>query len=155
MVECIDHINIVVRDLNKSSEFFQALGFTVQHEGDLQGEWISMIVGLKEVQARFVSLELLESQTRLELIKYYSPESPEDAEIRLANKMGFRHMALRVSDIEKTVSALRELEVEFLSPIQSYEPTKKRLVYFYGPDGILLELSEYGRSGCSPSFTQT
>jgi hypothetical protein len=33
--------------------------------------------------------------------------------------------------------------VAFLSPVLTWAKTGKRLVYLYGPDGILLELAEY------------
>lgn len=146
MLKSIDHINIVVSNLEESAEFFQALGFEIQHQGDLQGEWISQIVGLQDVSARYVSLELPGENTRLELIKYYSPSSLGDDEISVANKLGLRHLAFRVSNIEEVVSRLKQRGVSFLSPIQVYEPTNKKLVYLLGPDGVLLELAQYGNA---------
>ena len=146
MLKSIDHINIVVSSLEESAEFFQALGFEIQHQGDLRGEWISQIVGLQDVSARYVSLELPGENTRLELIKYYSPSSLGDDEISVANKLGLRHLAFRVSNIEEVVSRLKQRGVSFLSPIQVYEPTNKKLVYLLGPDGVLLELAEYGNA---------
>lgn len=110
----------------------------------MEGEWISNIVGLKNVNAKYVSLELLEGQTKLELIKYFNPTSICETDIGLANKVGFRHMAFRVTNIEVAISKLKQLNVEFISDVQIYEPTNKKLVYFHGPDGILLELAQYG-----------
>lgn len=46
MIKNIDHINIVVRDLEKAKQFFFDLGFIVLKEGKLEGEWIDKIVKL-------------------------------------------------------------------------------------------------------------
>jgi glyoxylase I family protein len=54
-----------------------------------------------------------------------------------------RHLAFAVTDIDATVARLAEHGVTFLSPVQTWQHTGKRLVYCYGPDGILLELAEY------------
>ena len=144
MLKSIDHINLVVSDLEQAKEFFTALGFSVEHEGELEGEWISDIVGLKNVQAKYSKLALPGSPTKLELIVYASPPSGCDLGISLTNQLGFRHIAFEVEDIERTVAELSSRGIEFMSPVQTYEPTQKKLVYFKGPDGILLELAQYG-----------
>ena len=40
-------------------------------------------------------------------------------------------------------TVLQKKGIEFISSIQTYAKTGKRLVYFHGPDGILLELAQY------------
>jgi catechol 2,3-dioxygenase-like lactoylglutathione lyase family enzyme len=147
MLQCIDHVNLVVNDLESSIEFFCALGFELVHQGDLEGDWVSRVVGLENVKARYASLALPEGETKLELLKYYTPEVLPDPEIDSANKQGFRHIAFKVSDIGVLCAKLQESGVEFLSDLQLYEPTSKKLVYFYGPERVLLELAEYGNSG--------
>ena len=143
MLKRLDHINVVVSDISKAKEFFLNLGFTEGDSSELSGEWISAIVGLDEVDASYVSLHLPGLETALELIEYRQPSSNRDPDMSKANQLGFRHIAFAVSDIEATVKKLRQMEVELLSDIQTYEKTGKRLVYFYGPDGILLELAQY------------
>jgi catechol 2,3-dioxygenase-like lactoylglutathione lyase family enzyme len=144
MFKAIDHINLVVSDLEKAKEFFESFGFTVEHEGDLSGGWISEIVGLKDVRARYSKLALSGSVTKLELVSYTSPTSERDPDMSKANQLGFRHIAFEVDDIDDIVATLTDRGIEFMSKVQTYEPTKKRLVYFYGPEGILLELAQYG-----------
>jgi catechol 2,3-dioxygenase-like lactoylglutathione lyase family enzyme len=55
-------------------------------------------------------------------------------------------MAFRVSDIEKTVAQLKQKGIDPVSAIQEYSKTKKKLVYFRGPEGILLELAQYAET---------
>ncbi len=143
MIKKIDHINIVVSDLKKSTEFFTALGFLVNHQSQLSGEWVDLIVGLKNVQAEYVQLALPDTETRIELIHYASPPSEKDPLMGKSNQLGFRHIAFEVSNIQATVESLKEMGVELLSPIQTYPKTGKRLVYLFGPDNILLELAQY------------
>jgi catechol 2,3-dioxygenase-like lactoylglutathione lyase family enzyme len=138
----IDHINIVVQDLESVKEFFLLLGFVPLKEGDLEGEWIDILVKLPHVKAKYVALAIPGTQTNLELLKYYSPEGDRDPKLSLPNQVGFRHIAIEVKEIEKIVAKLQEKGIVFLSDIQVYNGQKK-LCYFLGPEGIILELAEY------------
>ena len=63
-----------------------------------------------------------------------------------ANQIGVRHIAFAVDDIEVEVERIKARGVRFISGIQTWEQTGKKLVYFYGPDGILLELAQYPKT---------
>ena len=139
----IDHVNIVVSDLGESTRFFELLGFEVVKADDLEGQWITDIVGLPDVKARYAALRLPDDPMVLELIQYFSPEGSCDPLIGNANQIGFRHMAFQVDNIDAMVERLQSKDVEFLSDVQTYSATGKRLVYFKGPDGVLLEFAEY------------
>ena len=54
-------------------------------------------------------------------------------------------MALAVENIEKVVKDLEGKGIEFLSSIQEYKEANKKLCYLKGPEGIMLELAEYGK----------
>jgi len=143
MLKKINHINVVVSDLDEAKSFFVKLGFTVGDESELSGEWISSIVALPNVRARYVTLKLQGTETNLELIEYASPPSERDPNMGKANQMGFRHIAFEVENIDEIVQDLKNKDIKFISSIHTYPKTGKRLVYFWGPDGILLELAQY------------
>lgn len=143
MLKKINHINVVVSNLDEAKAFFIQLGFTIGDESELSGEWISAIVGLRNVRARYVTLSLPGTETNLELIEYASPPSERDTNMCKANQMGFRHIAFEVEDIEGIVQSLKGKGIKFISPIHTYPRTGKRLVYFWGTDSILLELAQY------------
>jgi len=143
MLKKINHVNIVVSNLDETKAFFIKLGFEIGDESELSGEWISSIVGLPDVKARYVTLSLPCTETNLELIEYASPPSEKDPCMDRANQIGFRHIAFEVNNIEDAVSRLKDKGVTFISPIHTYPKTGKRLVYFWGPDRILLELAQY------------
>jgi catechol 2,3-dioxygenase-like lactoylglutathione lyase family enzyme len=143
MLKKINHINMVVSNLDEAKSFFIQLGFTVGDESELSGEWISSIVDLTDVRARYATLKLPGTETSLELIEYASPPSERDLNMGKANQMGFRHIAFEVENIDDIVQDLKDKGIKFISSVHTYPKTGKRLVYFWGPDGILLELAQY------------
>jgi catechol 2,3-dioxygenase-like lactoylglutathione lyase family enzyme len=146
-VERIDHINIVVKDLDEVKDFFLSLGFAQEDESTLEGDWISETVGLDDVVARYVKLTLPGDRVSVELLQFDHPPVAEISSPGLANTQGYRHVAFRVKDIEETVSFLKNRGINPLSPIQEYAKLSKKLVYFRGPEGILLELAQYPENG--------
>ena len=142
MLRKIDHISIVVSNITESTEFFTSLGFSVQDEALLEGEWISSIVGLEDVKTRYVRLSLPGAATYLELMEYYSPPFQQDNGISKANQVGFRHMAFEVDNIDEIVEKLQAQGIQFQSQVQDNN-AGKQLIYFLGPDGVILELAQY------------
>ena len=145
MIKNIDHINIVVSDLQEAKKFFLDLGFEEVTSSYLSGEELSHVTGLPN-EAEFVGLSLPGSHTNIELIQYFSPIGGKDPELSSANQLGFRHMAFAVDDIEAEVKRLKANGVRFQSDIQVWRKTGKKLVYCYGPDGIILEFAQYPKS---------
>ena len=146
MINKIDHINISVTNLEKSKEFYiNLLGFQLDVEGKLKGDWMDRTVGLKNVSAKFAKLIIPNTETSLELIQYYTPTGKKDLKLSSANQIGFRHMAFEVNGIEKVYQRLKDAGVKVFSELQFYK-TNKKLCYFLGPDGEILELAEYRES---------
>ncbi|MBA4391706.1 MAG: glyoxalase [Syntrophus sp. (in: bacteria)] len=146
MIKDIDHINIVVSDLHKAKKFFLNLGFEEVISSHLSGEELSIVTGLPNIEAEFVGLSLPGSHTNIELIQYFSPIGGRDPELSHANQIGFRHIAFEVDDIEAEVERLKANGVQFQSNIRVWGKTGKKLVYCYGPEGIILELAQYPKS---------
>lgn len=144
MLKHIDHVNIVVRDLEQARDFFCRLGFAVIHSGELAGGWISSVVGLPDVCAAYVQLSLGDGGCHLELIAFQTPPSPPAPDARRPNQIGIRHIAFAVDDIEALVLRLKNKGISFFSEVQTYPATGKQLVYCYGPEGIILEFAQYG-----------
>lgn len=142
MIARIDHLNIVVSDLEAAEEFFVLFGFTQGIRSELDPAFLERVTGIQGARGRFVALHHPGSNLSLELLKFdHGPDAEEG--IGRADRIGLRHLAFAVSDIEAEVLRLKEHGVKFISPIQTWEKTGKKLVYLYGPDGILLELAQY------------
>ncbi len=141
MIKSIHHINIVVTNLKEAEEFFHLFGFTIKQEKKLKGEWLDSVTGLKDTDAIFISLEHENSDLSIELLQYNNPIGNTDPYISSPNQIGFRHMALEVDNIEKEAQRLEKKGINFLSGIQT-NPYGKKMWYFKGPDGIVMEILE-------------
>lgn len=142
MIKRVDHLNIVVRDLDESIRFFKLLGFSEGISAELDSAFLGRVTGIDCVGGRFVALHHPASDLSIELLKF-DTDSTAASDIGRATGIGLRHLAFSVSDIEAEVERLQAHGVRFVGPVQTWEKTGKRLVYFYGPDGILLELAQY------------
>lgn len=143
MIKRLDHVNIVVSDLEKAKDFFALLGFADEPVAKLSGKWISEVVGLEDIEAEYIALVHSGSSVKVELIHYLNPQSHATTEVNLANMIGIRHLAFAVDEIETVVDKLQAEGVKFLSDIKTYPATGKKIVYFKGPDNIILELAQY------------
>jgi catechol 2,3-dioxygenase-like lactoylglutathione lyase family enzyme len=144
MIARIDHLNIVVSNLEEATAFFRLLGFAEGISAPLNAAFLEQVTGLAGAQGRFVALHHPASNVAIELLQF-AAGGGADPTLGRADRIGLRHLAFAVDDIAATVAALRAHGITFLSEIQTWQQTGKQLVYFYGPDGILLELAQYPR----------
>jgi catechol 2,3-dioxygenase-like lactoylglutathione lyase family enzyme len=151
MIEGIDHVNLVVADLEVMTAFYRdVLAFPVTKQVTISGDWIDTTVGLPGVLADVVYLDPRQGP-RVELICYRQPVAYRPEGLSLANSLGLRHIAFRVTDIDRVVERIRLAGVNPNSPIMTVPQSQvtyaggvnKRLVYFHDPEGNLLELCEY------------
>jgi len=142
MITRIDHLNIVVSNLAEARAFFALLGFSEGLGAELDPAFLQRLTGISGVRGRFVTLCHPGSNVTIELL-HFDENSGTDPQLGRADRIGLRHLAFAVDDIDSVVARLTEAGVTFLSDIQTWEKTGKRLVYLHGPDGILLELAEY------------
>jgi catechol 2,3-dioxygenase-like lactoylglutathione lyase family enzyme len=147
----IDHVNIVVSDLERMAAFYRdVLGLRETKRVTISGEWVAATVGLSDVHADVVYLDLA-SGPRIELIRYNRPPMNRTPGIDRPNAPGLRHIAFRVDDIEAMVAKLAAAGVKFFSEVQRVPDTqvtyaggvRKRIIYFHDPELNLLELCEY------------
>jgi len=151
MIQSIDHLNIVVSDLERSVKFYtELLGFEKINTVHLEGDWIDSIVGLKGVDADVAFIVAPAGEPKIELLCYKSPIGDSLPANSLANTIGLRHIALRVDDIQATSKKLKDAGVKLLSEpiavptsVVAQNPVRKTLCYFHDPDGVLLEIAEY------------
>ena len=150
MIERIDHVNLVVKDLPAITAFYRdVLGLRVTREVTIRGDWIQAITGLENVEADVVYLEA-EDGIPLELIAYRTPKGAHPPGLGEPNTRGIRHVAFRVDDLDAVVASLKAAGAELLSEIRQVPSAQvefggrhKRIVYCRDPEGNLLELCVY------------
>jgi catechol 2,3-dioxygenase-like lactoylglutathione lyase family enzyme len=137
----MDHVGIVVDDLEAATEFFVELGFERQGSGQVEGRWVDRIVALDGVRVDFAMMQTPDGHGRLELIRFRSPPSQGDESHAPANTRGLRHLAFVVDDIDAVLADLRTHGGELVGEVERYENVF-RLCYIRGPEGIIVELAE-------------
>ena len=118
----LDHFLIVVRDLERSIEFYELLGFehveTIQRPDDR--------VGVMRLGA-----------TKIELMCQREGRETHRPPRKITDT-GFRHIGFRVDDVRETFERLKDM-IEFDSPPRPIAGRQGRLtVFFKDPDGVEL-----------------
>jgi catechol 2,3-dioxygenase-like lactoylglutathione lyase family enzyme len=137
----VDHIGIVVNDLEAAKTFFVDLGFALAGQTSVEGEWVGRVIGLKDVRSDIAMLKAPDGQVNIELSKIHQPADPGGIRPAAANTLGIRHIAFQVEDLEGVVNALKQKNIKLVGEIQTYQDSWK-LCYVRGPEGIILELAE-------------
>jgi catechol 2,3-dioxygenase-like lactoylglutathione lyase family enzyme len=140
-VERMDHVSVVVDDLEAAIAFFVELGLVAQGEMPVEGRWVDRVVGLDGVRADIAMMETPDGNSRIELVKFHSPSSHAGDAHAPANTRGIRHLAFAVDDIDAAVAGLRAHGAELVGELERYEDIY-RLCYVRGPEGIIIELAE-------------
>jgi catechol 2,3-dioxygenase-like lactoylglutathione lyase family enzyme len=140
-IQRMDHVGIVVDDLEAATAFFIELGLERQGEATVEGGWVDRVVGLEGVRAQIAMVQTADGHARLELTKFHAPSSRSGDRRAPANTPGIRHLAFEVDDIDAVVAGLRDRGAELVGEVERYQDIY-RLCYVHGPEGIIVELAE-------------
>lgn len=145
MISSIRHVGIVVRNLEKSLEFYHGvLGLEIYMRRVEEGAFIDALTGLSHVRLEWVKL-VIPRGGLIELLQYHAPPDEKAAVPPVpakANALGCSHVAL-------TVKSLSSLHAELVRHGYSCKSTplvaptgKAKILYCHDPDGVILELIE-------------
>jgi catechol 2,3-dioxygenase-like lactoylglutathione lyase family enzyme len=141
-IQRMDHVSVVVDDLEAATAFFTELGMELEGEAPVEGRWVDRINGLDGVRVDIVMMRTPDGHGRLELTKFRTPAAisaqPENAP---PNTLGIRSIMFAVDDIEDVVARLRTHGGELVGELEQYEDSY-RLCYVRGPAGIIVALAE-------------
>lgn len=140
-IQRMDHVGIVVEDLEAATEFFVELGLELQGKGTVEGDRVDRIVGLDGVRSELAMLQTRDGRRVLELVKFHSPPAHGGDSHAPANAPGIRHLAFVVEDVDAVVAGLRARGTELVGELVSYG-NSYRLCYVRGPEGLIVELAE-------------
>lgn len=145
IVKSFRHVGLVVRDLQVSLEFYQKfLGLIIAKHDTETGNFISRLVGIKNVTLEWIKLEI-PGGGLLELIQHHShPDTAMAKKSTLCptNRLGCSHPAFTVTDLQTIYDRLISGGYQCISgPLHSPDG-KVKVLFAYDPDGILLELVE-------------
>ncbi|MCW2742445.1 MAG: hypothetical protein JWR45_2867 [Blastococcus sp.] len=141
-IQRMDHVSVVVDDLEAAKAFFVELGMEPEGEAPIEGPWVDRVNGLDGVRVDIAMMATPDGHSRLELTKFHSPTAvsaePENA---LGNTLGLRSIMFAVDDLDAAVTGLRAHGAELVGEVVQYQDSY-RLCYVRGPAGIIVALAE-------------
>jgi catechol 2,3-dioxygenase-like lactoylglutathione lyase family enzyme len=140
-IKKLEHIGIVVENVEAAIEFFAELGLEPAGKGQVEGEWVDRIIALDGTKAELAMLRTPDGHGEIELVKFHSPPTPDGDPQPPSNAPGIRHLAFLVEDIDAVVAGLQARGTELVGELVRYE-NSYRLCYVRGPEGIIIELAE-------------
>src|SRR5215469_5478183 len=138
-----DHVTLVVRDVEAAKEFFSLLGFKDEIDTVISGEALSTYMGIKNIEARHITLVLQGCTPRFEiqLLHYMNPPILKDPNTTNLHRTGYNHLAFRVENLDGEVNRLKEAGVLIKNqPVAFHD---RKLVFLVGPEDVTVELVEW------------
>ena len=144
MLKYIAHIGLTVSNLERSIQFYQnVLGLDYQGQMQMSGNSSDALFQKENCKARVAYLKSKDTDVLIELIAFESHE----VELDQTNlfRTSISEICFGCDDIDTEYKRLKGMGVQFLSSPQTFDSTsygfgKSRAVYFYDPDGNILEM---------------
>src|SRR3982751_2085567 len=141
-IKRLDHVSVVVDDLEAAIAFFTALGLTIEGKMPVEGPWVDRVNGIEGVRVDIVMMRTPDGHGKLELTKFRNPKLVEiEPAIAPPNALGLRSVMFAVESVEDTAARLRANGAEPVGEVAQYKD-KYRLCYVRGPAGIIVALAE-------------
>ena len=141
-VQRMDNMGIVVEDLPRAIEFFQALGLELEGHATIEGDWSGRVTGLPDQRVEVAMMRTPDGHGRLELSRFLAPPVIDDHRTAPVNALGYLRVMFAVDDLDDTLARLRKHGAELVSSeVVQYENVY-RLCYIRGPEGLLIGLAE-------------
>ena len=138
----MDHVSVVVDDLEASIAFFAELGMEVGGQAPIEGRWVDRVNALDGVRVDIVMMRTTDGHGQIELTKFHSPTAfSAQPEVAPPNTFGIRSIMFAVTDLDDTIARLRRHGAELVGEVAQYEDVY-RLCYLRGPQGIIVALAE-------------
>lgn len=138
----MDHVGVVVDDLEAALAFFLELG--MERAGEVTpvaGRWVDQVVGLENVQVDIAFVRTPDGHSQLELTRFRHPIATAPEPNPPANRLGLRRLMFLVEDIQDVILRLRAHGGELIGEVADYQDIY-RLCYLRGPGGIIVALAE-------------
>ena len=144
MLEKLFHVNICVRDMERSIGFYEQLGFNKVNDFTLDDPSVGDALGLDARKLRGVFMRLGDDANApvLDLVQFIDPP-PQGQPYSSLNNIGICRIAFTVDDIDATYADLQKMDVQFvasLKKIKGPDGAEIGVVCFKDPDGTILEL---------------
>ena len=137
----MDHVSVVVDDLEAAKAFFIELGLELEGEAPLEGPSVDQLNAIEGVRTDIAMMRTPDGHGRLELTKFHSPIAVSAGRESTPNTLGLRSVMFEVDDIDAAVAGLRAHGGDLVGEVVQHG-NAYRLCYVRGPAGIIVALAE-------------
>jgi catechol 2,3-dioxygenase-like lactoylglutathione lyase family enzyme len=141
MISKLRHTGFVVRNLDQSVVFYEALGFKTWKRELEQGPFLETVVDLKKVRVETAKLKA-PCGALLELLEYQTHPVQMGISPQPSNQLGCSHIALTVDSIDKALECVQSCGGSLVNSPATAPDGTVRVAYCHDPEGNLLELVE-------------
>ncbi|WP_086818748.1 VOC family protein [Allokutzneria sp. NRRL B-24872] len=141
MIYRLDHVGVVVEDLEAAVAFFVALGLEVDGRTTVEGKWADQLVGLDGVRADMVFVRTPDGHGLIELSTFRSPTTTATAPRAPVNVPGIPRITFAVKSVDEILDRLRGHGAELVSEVARFGDGYQ-YCYVRGPEGIIVGLAE-------------
>ena len=144
MLKSFYHTGFVVRDLDKSVDFYtNVLGMRETRRLEGEGEATSQVLGFPNAHLKAAFMDRGEGH-QLELVQYINPPSGPGGINR--NDLGATHLAFFVEDLDRFYAETSQRGLRFINPpvarLDDNGNVQLKIAYSQDPDGNWLEFIE-------------
>ena len=140
-IQRMDHVSVVVDDLEAAKAFFVELGMELEGEATVEGDSVDRLVGLDRVRCEMAMMRTPDGHSRLELSKFQTPPATAAESNAPVNTLGVGRIMFAVDDIDEVLTRLQTHGAKLVGEVVQYENVY-RLCYVRGPEGILIALAQ-------------
>ena len=137
----MDHVSVIVEDLDAALRFFVELGMAVEGRATVSGEWVDRVNALDDVRVEMAMLQTPDGHSKLELTRFLNPAATTAEPGAPVNTYGYRTVMFEVDDIADAVTRLEPLGGSLVGEIARFEDLYL-ICYVRGPSGIIVALAE-------------
>ncbi len=145
-IQSIYHTGFVVRDLERSLEFYTGLlGMRIERApAESDDPWLAQVVGYPSVRMKMAYVGVGDGHS-IELIEYIEPFGTPQPGLHDRNRPGSAHAAMVVDDVTSWREKLEASRITVFGPREVRDlgyPWARLAIYFQDPDGNWLEMVE-------------
>ncbi|RFU38800.1 VOC family protein [Actinomadura logoneensis] len=138
----MDHVVLVVEDLEAGIAFFTELGLELEGRTPVEGEWVDRVNGMDDVRVDIAMMRTPDGHGKVELTSFRSPATVAPAPKNdVPNMLGLRSIMFAVDDIDDVIARLRPHGGELVGEVVRYGDVY-RLCYLRGPSDVIIALAE-------------
>ncbi|MDP8261762.1 MAG: VOC family protein [Candidatus Ancaeobacter aquaticus] len=139
MIKGFRHVCLVVKDIDRSIEFYtKRLGFSLCKKVTVSGLYPDYLFQRKKVRLTYAKLHSPEqskkSEPMFELHYWHNP--------RFRPRVTYDHIALTSSDLDNEYKRLKKCGLTFISKPKKAPHGGTKVCFGYDPDGHLIEFME-------------